>query len=88
MQCSRMQNWNAALPQLTLQDVDIDVRRDAHELALSFSAQLPPALGGNRELRGARARQRVRVQTLALGCAGAGARYFLSRAGTSCCRST
>jgi uncharacterized protein (TIGR02099 family) len=41
-----MENWNTLLPQLILQNVDIDVRRDARELALVFSAQLPPALGG------------------------------------------
>ena len=47
-----------ALPQLTLQGVDIDVRRDARELALGFSAQLPRRARRQRELRGARARQR------------------------------
>jgi uncharacterized protein (TIGR02099 family) len=41
-----MENWNTALPQLTLQGVDVDVRRDGREAALNFSAQLPPALGG------------------------------------------
>jgi len=41
-----MENWNTALPQLTLQGVDVDVRRDAREAALKLSAQLPPALGG------------------------------------------
>jgi uncharacterized protein (TIGR02099 family) len=41
-----MQGWNAALPQLILQDVDVDVRRDAHEVALDFSALLPGVLGG------------------------------------------
>ena len=41
-----MQDWNAALPQLTLQGVDIDVQRDADELKLGFSARMPPALGG------------------------------------------
>src|SRR5450631_430689 len=41
-----MQYWNAALPQLILQDVDIGVRRDAHQLAVDFSAQLPAVLGG------------------------------------------
>jgi uncharacterized protein (TIGR02099 family) len=47
-----MENWNTLLPQLTLQGVDIDVRRDAHELALSFGAQLPPALGGSVSFEG------------------------------------
>jgi uncharacterized protein (TIGR02099 family) len=41
-----MQNWNAALPQLTLQDVNIDVSRDAHDLELTFNANLPAVLGG------------------------------------------
>ena len=47
-----LENWNAKLPQLTLQGVDIDVRRDARELAISFSAQLPPALGGTVSFEG------------------------------------
>jgi uncharacterized protein (TIGR02099 family) len=47
-----MQNWNTLLPQLTLQGVDINVRRDARELALAFSAQLPPALGGTVSFEG------------------------------------
>jgi uncharacterized protein (TIGR02099 family) len=41
-----MQNWNAALPQLTLQDVNIDVSRDVHDLELTFNAKLPAELGG------------------------------------------
>src|SRR5271168_3404182 len=47
-----MENWNTQLPQLTLQDVDIDVSRDARELALAFSAQLPAALGGSVSFQG------------------------------------
>ncbi|HEX3914941.1 MAG TPA: YhdP family protein [Steroidobacteraceae bacterium] len=47
-----LQNWNAALPELTLRGVDIDVRRDARELGLNFSAQLPPALGGTFSFQG------------------------------------
>ncbi len=47
-----LENWNTQLPQLTLQGVDIDVRRDARELALSFSAQMPPALGGSVSFEG------------------------------------
>ena len=47
-----LENWNAQLPQLTLQGVDIDMRRDARELALSFSAQLPAALGGSVSFEG------------------------------------
>ncbi|HEY6621283.1 MAG TPA: YhdP family protein [Steroidobacteraceae bacterium] len=59
-----MENWNTQLPQLTLQGVDIDVRRDARELALSFSAQLPPALGGSVSFEG-HARGSGAVQNLA-----------------------
>ena len=47
-----MENWNAALPQLTLHGVDIDVQRDAGELKLGFSARLPPALGGTVNFEG------------------------------------
>ena len=47
-----MENWNTQLPQLTLQGVDIDVRRDARELALAFSAQLPADLGGSVSFKG------------------------------------
>jgi uncharacterized protein (TIGR02099 family) len=59
-----MQNWNAALPQLTLQDVNIDVGRDANDFALSFNAQLPQVLGGNLTFR-ANARGDGAVQALA-----------------------
>ena len=42
-----LQNWNAALPQLNLQDVDLDVRARRRRISRSsFSAQLPPVLGG------------------------------------------
>ncbi len=47
-----MENWNSALPQLTLQGVEVDVRRDGREAALKFSAQLPPALGGTVSFEG------------------------------------
>jgi uncharacterized protein (TIGR02099 family) len=47
-----LQNWNAALPQLILQDVDIDARRDAHELTLAFGALLPSVLGGTVTFKG------------------------------------
>jgi uncharacterized protein (TIGR02099 family) len=47
-----MQNWNASLPQLTVQNVDVDLRRDAGELAIAFSAQLPPTLGGTVSFEG------------------------------------
>src|SRR5277367_6839256 len=39
-----MQNWNSALPQLTLRDVNLDVRRGEEGLAAAFNVQLPPAL--------------------------------------------
>jgi uncharacterized protein (TIGR02099 family) len=60
----RMENWNALLPQLTLQGVEMEVRRDARELALSFSALLPPALGGNVSFEG-HARGSGELQNLA-----------------------
>ena len=59
-----MENWNTLLPQLTLKGVDIDVRRDARELTLAFSAQLPPELGGTVSFEG-HARGSGDVQNLA-----------------------
>jgi uncharacterized protein (TIGR02099 family) len=59
-----MQGWNAALPQLILQDVDIDASRDSETLALEFSAQLPGVLGGTVTFNGT-ARGSGDVQTLA-----------------------
>src|ERR1700723_249079 len=47
-----LQNWNAALPQLILQDVDIDARRDAQDLVLGFGALLPSVLGGTVTFKG------------------------------------
>jgi uncharacterized protein (TIGR02099 family) len=41
-----MQNWNSSLRQLTLQDVNLDVRRGDGGLSMDFSGRLPPALGG------------------------------------------
>jgi uncharacterized protein (TIGR02099 family) len=41
-----MQNWNAALPQLELRDVNLDVRRGDEGLSVAFNAHLPPVLGG------------------------------------------
>jgi uncharacterized protein (TIGR02099 family) len=41
-----MQNWNSALPQLALRDVNLDVRRGDAGLSVVFNAHLPPALGG------------------------------------------
>jgi uncharacterized protein (TIGR02099 family) len=59
-----MQDWNAALPQLILQDVDIDARRDSGNLALEFSALLPGVLGGTVTFKG-NASGAGEVQTLA-----------------------
>src|SRR3984893_5582746 len=42
-----MQDWNAALPRLELQDVNLDVRRGDADLSMVFSAHLPQALGGH-----------------------------------------
>jgi uncharacterized protein (TIGR02099 family) len=41
-----VQNWSAALPQLIVQDMGIDARRNAHDFGLKFSARLPALLGG------------------------------------------
>src|SRR5258708_781076 len=41
-----MQNWNSALPQLALRDVNLDVRRGEKGLSVVFNARLPPVLGG------------------------------------------
>src|SRR6202789_4398517 len=41
-----MQNWNSSLPQLSLQDVNLDVRRGDGGLSMVFSGRLPTALGG------------------------------------------
>jgi uncharacterized protein (TIGR02099 family) len=59
-----MQDWNAALPELILQDVDIDARRDSGNLALEFSALLPGVLGGTVTFKG-NASGAGEVQTLA-----------------------
>jgi uncharacterized protein (TIGR02099 family) len=47
-----MQNWNSGLPQLTLQDINVDMSRDANDLELNVSAKLPAVLGGTVELIG------------------------------------
>jgi uncharacterized protein (TIGR02099 family) len=47
-----MQNWNPALPQLALRDVNLDVRRGDEGLALVFNAHLPPVLGGVLKVNG------------------------------------
>jgi uncharacterized protein (TIGR02099 family) len=59
-----MQDWNAALPQLILQDVDMDARRDSENLTLEFSALLPGVLGGTVTFKG-NTRGAGEVQTLA-----------------------
>jgi uncharacterized protein (TIGR02099 family) len=41
-----LQNWNSALPQLALQDVNLDVDRGHDGLAFVFKGRLPPVLGG------------------------------------------
>ncbi len=47
-----MQNWNSSLPQLTLQNVNLDVRRGDAGLSLAFSGRLPAALGGTLNIFG------------------------------------
>jgi uncharacterized protein (TIGR02099 family) len=47
-----MQNWNSALPQLTLQDVDLDVRRGDEGVTLTVNTRLPAALGGSLNISG------------------------------------
>ncbi len=47
-----MQNWNSALPQLALQDVNLDVRRGEAGLLMAFNCRLPPALGGTLNISG------------------------------------
>jgi len=47
-----MQNWNAALPRMTLRDVNLDVRRGEAGLLVSFNGHLPPVLGGTLSIAG------------------------------------
>jgi uncharacterized protein (TIGR02099 family) len=42
-----LQNWNTALPLLTMQDVNLDMRRDDDDFGINFGAQLPAVLGGS-----------------------------------------
>src|SRR3984957_3265987 len=58
-----MQNWNSALPQLALQDVDLDVRRGDAGLSVVFHGRLPPALGAVLYISG-NARGLGRLQSL------------------------
>ena len=69
----------------TLQDVNLDVRRGARGLALSFSAQLPPALGGSLSFSGTARGSGAHRQS------GAGTRWRARSGisfpgGASCCR--
>jgi uncharacterized protein (TIGR02099 family) len=41
-----IERWNAALPQLALRDVDLDLRRGHDGVALAVAAGLPAVLGG------------------------------------------
>ena len=41
-----LQNWNESLPQLALQDVNLDLRRNDEGLTIVLAARLPPSLGG------------------------------------------
>ena len=41
-----VQGWNSTLPQLDLEDVNLDIRRDVEDLAVALNARLPQALGG------------------------------------------
>jgi uncharacterized protein (TIGR02099 family) len=43
-------NWNADLPQLVLDGVDVDLDRQADLASLGFTARLPAALGGTLKL--------------------------------------
>ncbi|HWJ35635.1 MAG TPA: YhdP family protein [Steroidobacteraceae bacterium] len=47
-----LQNWNPALPQLELRDVDLKLRRGDGIAALAISARLPSALGGDFNING------------------------------------
>ncbi len=58
-----MENWNSALPLLTLQDVNLDVRRGEGGLTLVLNSRLPKALGGSLKIAG-NARGRGDLQTL------------------------
>src|SRR3984893_17659646 len=58
-----MQDWNPELPQLDLQDVNLDVRRGDEDLSVVFNAHLPRALGGTLSISG-NARGRGDLQML------------------------
>jgi uncharacterized protein (TIGR02099 family) len=58
-----LQNWNSALPQLALRDVNLDVERGELGLSLRLNAQLPATLGGTLYVSGS-ARGRGDLQML------------------------
>jgi hypothetical protein len=47
-----IQNWNAALPELVLQQVNLDLRRDGAGAAFTLSARMPAVLGGTLTVAG------------------------------------
>jgi uncharacterized protein (TIGR02099 family) len=47
-----IQNWNEALPQLVLQQVNLDLRRDGNGASFTLSARLPAVLGGSLTVAG------------------------------------
>ena len=47
-----LQKWNAALPELILRDVNLDVRRGAADVTLMVTARLPEVLGGTLSFHG------------------------------------
>ena len=47
-----IQNWNEALPELVLQQVNLDLRRDGAGAAFTLSARMPAALGGTLSVAG------------------------------------
>jgi uncharacterized protein (TIGR02099 family) len=58
-----MREWNSALPQLALRDVNLDVLRGDTGLVVAFNGHLPPALGGTLNISG-KARGLERLQLL------------------------
>ena len=58
-----LQNWNSELPQLPMQDFNLDLRRDEGGVLLAVNAHFPAALGGALSVSG-RARGLGDLQTL------------------------
>jgi uncharacterized protein (TIGR02099 family) len=48
-----VQHWNAALPRLVLDAVNLNLRRRRDAISLAMSARLPPVLGGTLRITGA-----------------------------------